>query len=226
MNAQRKQTILTMFINCPVVSTDQIARYFTNAQPDRRASDCLCQLAGEKIIEGHNRGLAGKTKVWRLTKKGRELLGVVRPPVPLTSNKVDHYLSIGDVWQHLNTVGQLKRWRVELREPFAGKMKYCADAFACITTEKGTQLLMIESQLSSLTSNRWAEKWAVASAFFDSPAYSTASFQDFKNGKGEKIVIKPTQIKILVISTQQPETIQGGSRLPLIVCRDIKNAPL
>jgi len=226
MNKERKQTILTIFANCPVVATNQIAKYFTNAQPDKRASECLRDLEDEKLIEGYHRGIAGQCKVWRLSKRGRDLAGLQRSPVPLNSNKIDHYLSLTDIWQQLTTAGKLIRWRVELREPFGDKKKYCADAFAAYRSSSGTALYMIESQLSPLTTKRWSEKWALASAFMDSDAFKTASFQDLKTSKGEAITIKPQQIKILVLSNQQPDTIGAGTRLPLIIARDIKTAPI
>jgi hypothetical protein len=209
-----------MFSNCPIVSTDQIARYFTNNQPNKRASDMLCKLQDEKLIEGLNRGLAGKTKVWRLTKKGRDSLGVTWKPIPLTSGKVDHWLGLADCWYHLNNKGQLIRWKTELREKFGDRFKFCADAFFAVRTDNGVSIGFIEYQRTDMTTTRWGEKWAIVSAFMDSEEWKNASFQDFRNGHGQPTIIKPASVKIFVVSHQQPTTIQGGSKLPLTIVRD------
>lgn len=220
MNEKKKLMILGIMSDCPVVSTEHIATLFQNAQPGKRASEALLELEEEKLIEGKRRGM-GQAKVWRLSKKGREVTGITRPPVPLTSNKVEHYLAIADTYLELQKLGMVKRWRVELREEFSignRKKLYCPDAFFILQVGGKAVPVLLEVQRSPLTSTRWGEKWAVASAFMDSPDYPKASFQFIENK-----IIKP---RIVVVSTQQPETVQGGSRLPLIIVKDIKKAPL
>lgn len=217
---QRLLTILETLSKCPVISTDHAARYFTNSSPGKRASEALTELSTLKLIEGKRRAI-GESKVWRLSKKGREQYGVTRQPVALNSPKVNHYLAIATLYQDIQEIGKVYHWTVELREPFqigSKKLTYCPDAYCWLKTPKGTHAYFIEVQQSPITSNRWGEKWAMATSFMESDAFPVASFQTV-----EGRVIRP---RILVISKQQPETIQGGSRLPLIITPDIKKAPL
>lgn len=201
----------------PIVSTEHVARYFTHrGSPHKRASEALLKLEQQKIIEGRRRAM-GEAKIWRLTKKGREEHNITRQPVSFTSNKVGHYLAIASVYQDLKRIGELKRWAVELRETF-GTQKYCPDIFTVVVRGGVAKAFLIEVQESPLTSTRWGEKWAVASAFFDSEELKTASFQVVP-GK----IIRP---QIVALSSQQPETVQGASRLPIIIAKDIKSVAL
>ena len=158
-----------------------------------------------------------EAKVWRLTKRGREENGDTRSPVAFSSNKVGHYLAIASVYQDLKRIGELKRWNVELREKF-GTQKYCPDIFAVVVRGGAAKAFLIEVQESPLTSTRWGEKWAVASAFFNSEEFKTASFQ--------VVAGKIIQPQIVALSSQQPETVQSSTRLPLIIAKDIKSAGL
>lgn len=227
MNPVKKQTILTIMANCPVVSTTQIARIMVNAKyPYKRASHALQELSSEKLIEGYWVPVMGKMKAWRLSKKGRELMEVQGNPIPFTSQKVDHYISLADIWMHLKAGGELKRWRPELRELYGARgKKYSADAFACIHLRSKNRFLFFESQLSPITSKRWAEKWKAAQEFFESPQFRTASFQDFTSvSTGQASIVEPSLFKIVVVSTQQPDTILTGSgNLPIIIARDVES---
>lgn len=217
MNQSKLQTILTLMTYNPVISTDNVTRYFADrGSPSKRASEYLHQLESQKLVEGKRRAI-GEPKVWRLSKKGREQQNVNRFPVALTSNKVNHYITIANVYQDLKRMGELKIWRVELREKF-GKDVYSPDAFFVLQTAKGTKAFLLEVQESPLTTKRWGEKWAVASRFFESDDFKTASFQVIKDK-----VIRPN---VIVISSQQPETVQGESRFNFILCNDIKKATL
>lgn len=216
MHEQTRLTILQTLYNCPIVSTNQIAKYFNVKYPDKRASEALLELEQEKVIEGKRRGM-NESKVWRLSKKGRESMGIVKNPIPFSSNKINHYLGLVDVWQELNRIGTLKHWQVELREKFNAGSKpklYAPDAFFIIQLQHGTFAYLLELQQSPLTTLRWGEKWAVTSAFMESAEFKTATFQIIP-GK----IIKP---RLLVLSSQQHDTIQGGSKLQLLIGKNIR----
>jgi hypothetical protein len=222
MNEARKAKIMKMFSNCPIVSTETVAKLFTNNQPTKRASAALKELESMRLVEGKSRAL-GQTKVWRLTTKARrEIRGSPRA-ISFTSGLIDHYLAIADAWYYLSTQGDLLRWTLEPRYPFGEGKKYCPDAFFAWRKNGHTLIGFLEMQLSPLTTKRWAEKWAVASAFFDSKECSTAPFQDFVNAKGEKVILKPSRLSLIAVSSQQPETIAAGSKLTITIIKEISS---
>lgn len=217
MNKQKLQTILTLMTYNPVISTNHVARYFSDrGSPQKRASEYLHELQTQKLVESRRRAI-GESKVWRLSKKGRKQQGINIHPVALNSNKVNHYLAIASVYQELKRLGEVSEWRVELREKF-GKDVYAPDAFFVLKTQKGTKAFLLEVQSSPMTTKRWGEKWAIASRFFDENHYRSASFQ-FMEGKS----FRP---HVVVVSSQQPETVQGESKFKFILCDDIKKATL
>lgn len=111
------------------------------------------------------------------------------------------------------------------------KMVYAPDGFFVLSParverragKEGTSLLasasnarattggafLLEYQLSPLSSERWAAKWAVAAAFFDGGAYKSASWQPAGNVK-----VKP---RIVAITKQGKETVGAGSSLSLVI---------
>lgn len=213
---------LKLISNNMIWTTDHIAKYYDHrGSPGKRASAEMKVWESWKLIEGKRRAI-GESKVWRLTKKGREMFHVKHRPIPFTSAKLNHYLSITSVWQDLTSMGALKHWSIELREPFmmgSRKAVYSPDAFFVIQTSKGTRAYLLEVQDSPITSLRWGEKWSIASSFFESPEYKTSSLQIIPG----KILSPP---RIIALSSQQPDTIQSGSRLPLIISKEIKSAPI
>lgn len=132
-------------------------------------------------------------------------MGIKRGPFFLGSNKIEHLLAIGDVWFERRPPIFL----VELREQFGAK-KYCPDAFF---VHRGRAYLL-ELQLYPLSTAKWAEKWAIATEYFDGGHHRKASWQLWP-GK----VIRPN---ILVLSQQGVDVIRGGSNLPIRIIRDIK----
>jgi hypothetical protein len=180
-------------------------------------------LEDEKLIEGKSRAI-GLPKVWRLTKRGREKMAVTSKPVSFTSGKIEHWLSIANDWVALSRMGVLEKWTVEPRYPFKVDKKelvYAPDAYFWFRVNGGKRrAYFLEHQDSPLTAKRWAEKWAVLSHFRDSPAYHKAAFQVSLD---QGVTIKP---HVIVISSQQPETVQGGSNLKLFLARDVKNLQL
>lgn len=203
-------TIMEFLTRIPIVSTDQVARFFSdNGSPNKRASEALTTLEAERIIEGRRREI-GKAKVWRLTKKGRDMQGITRPPTPLQSMKTDHILSIGDAYLDLLSSGKLSRWTTELRETYRignKERKYCPDAFFVFEGKP----YLLEVQRSPLSVNRWGEKWNVATEFFDGGHYMKASFQLWE-GK----TIRP---RIAVITDQAESQVTAGAKLPLLILK-------
>lgn len=197
----------------PVISTDQIARFFKDYRsPSKRASEMLCQLEREKLIEGRSREI-GKTKVWRLSKKGREELEVKRYPTALNSMGINHLLAIGNIYLELNRTGELATFETELREEYkaGGKLrKYCPDAFFAFR-KKG---YLLELQLSPLSATKWGEKWSVVTSFFNGGYNNKASWQQYSN--------KPFTPNILVVTQQPKEIVTTGCKMPLIVMKDIR----
>jgi hypothetical protein len=207
--------ITTLITTNRILTTEHIAQHVFphRGSPDKRAREYLGILVGQKLVEGFNREL-GKSKVWRLTKKGREHMKVSYPPISPKGHKLTHFLSITDAYFGFLKVGNVKRWFLEPREKFMSGSKsytYAPDAYLFLEKDGKIKPYIVEVQLSPLTSKRWAEKWAVAAQFFDSGAYKKAGFQIMK------VEIKP---QIIVITNQPEETVRTGvGSLPLSVIR-------
>lgn len=138
-------------------------------------------------------------------------------PLPLNSLKIEHSLAIADVWLTLVKTGNLQYFKYEPIDPFttAGRQKvYAPDSFFIYKNKA----YVLEVQLSPLSTIRWGEKWAIATAFFDEGHYKKATWQVVKGH-----LIRP---EILVISQQSDDVIQGGSRLNISIYRDIKDLAL
>jgi hypothetical protein len=165
------------------------------------------------LIEGKRRGI-GESKIWRLAKKGRKMMEVEEKAKPFNVREVDHILGIGNCFLHLSFTGQLQYFETELREVYTAngkKKKFCPDAFFIY---KGKPYLL-EYQSSPITSTRWGEKWAVYSEYFEDGHFHNASWQRF--GKSKQI--KPM---IIVISTQQKQTILSGSKNTINILSNIE----
>jgi hypothetical protein len=134
-------------------------------------------------------------------------------PLPFKCPKVEHVLGIGDIFQELLETGKVRYFKYEPRDDFhSGRsMVYAPDAFLVFDNKP----YLLEYQKTPLSSNRWAQKWAVADAFFSGDAYKSASWQN----KGA-VKFKP---RILVISSQEPETVTAGSSLPLLIVKNISS---
>ena len=204
----RQLNILETWTRVSLATTDHIAALFfpTHGSPSKRASEHLKELEVMKLLEGY-RGELSKPKVWRLAKRGRQLLlgETAKPPAPLTGFKVEHHLSITSCYVSLVQSGKCTKFVPELREKYGDNKIYAPDAF--FVYDKKAYLL--EVQRSPLSVERWAKKWAVASDFFDGNHHTKASFQ-YWAGK----IIRPT---IVVITSQPAENVQAGSRLPLSI---------
>lgn len=214
-----RDEILRLGATVPLFTTVQVARYFsTSGSPSKRASEALKTLEKEKLIEGRRREI-GKSKVWRLTVAGRKLLGVEKVGLPFTCQKVEHVLSIADIFQDLEETGRLLHFQYEPKDEFhAGRrMIYAPDAFFILRRKTGgADFYLLECQRSRISAGAWANKWAIASAYFEGDYYREASWQVVKD-KGK--IIKP---QIVAVSSQEPENIKGGSSLNLTIVKKIE----
>lgn len=203
--------IMSLLKVIPIIDSPMVERFWIGVgSPNKRASETLLHLEKLKLIEGQRRSI-GFTKLWRLTKKGREQVNAIYHPKPFNSPQIEHILGLGKILLDLHEMGIVGDFRPELREPFTvhGKPYYfCADAYFVFNQ----RAYLLEYQRSPLTSEQWKAKWKIYDLFFQE-AFKRASWNTPTR------IIKP---KIVVISTQQPSTIQQ-THLPLIILKDIKH---
>jgi hypothetical protein len=174
----------------------------------------MLSLQEDKLVEGQRRSI-GNAKLWRLTKQGRELMGVEEKAKPFNTPTIDHILGIGNILFDLMEMGEVIDFSLELREPFQymGKdHKFCADAFFALNN----RAYLLEYQRTPLTSLRWAEKWEIYNRFLGSTAFHKACWNRYAQ-KGQYIL--PLTV---VVTNQQPDTVKTGCRVPIKVIRDIK----
>lgn len=206
---EKQKTILETLTNVRLLDTVQVANvlYADHGSPAKRASAALHELENLRLVEGRRREI-GKAKVWRLSNKGRKLMGIEQKPPALAGLKVDHHLAIADCYLKLSRAGTLKYWTHECREQF-GKKVYAPDAFF---VWEGKPFLL-EVQRSPLSSARWGEKWAMAAEYFDGGHYRKSSWQFWKPK-----IIRPN---LLCLSDQNPSIILAGTALQIHVGDDI-----
>lgn len=208
------EKILTLMRDVPLISTEQAARYFLkNGSPSKRASETLKSLEALKWIEGKRREI-GKSKLWRLSSVGRsQVRTAAKKPLPFNTPKIEHVLAVGDLYQALQESGRLSYWKYEPKDIFrAGReMVYAPDAFFVLKSDGGHAPYLLEVQTSNISTSRWADKWAVASLFFDGDHHKKASWQVFQT---------PIKPKIIVITGSHPDTVTAGSSLPLLIMKN------
>lgn len=161
-------------------------------------------MAKDKLIEGKSREM-GKSKVWRLTKKGRELTACHRQPVPFQTMKINHILAVGQIFMTLYTSGRLQYWQYE-----PSHADYYPDAFYLL----GGKAFLLEVQRSPISSARWAKKWAQAARYFDSGTYVTAPWQVVRGA-----TLTP---RIVVVTSQMADTVAAGCELPIKIMEEFK----
>jgi hypothetical protein len=155
------------------------------------------------LIEGKSRAI-GQTKVWRLTKKAREIRKITRRPIPLTGH-LDHWLAIADAYCTLKLVGGLRYFVPELREKIPGtSRKYCGDAF--VEWRGMPFILEVQTDRTPLSRDRWKKKWETLIEWGKKGLHQ-ASFQRFYK--------EPIVPAIVVVTKQSPEVVRAGMGLPL-----------
>jgi len=203
---KQKQLILLALASLPIVSAAQLELYFQEyKQPNRRVSEVLSDLQREGLVEGKSREV-GESKIWRLSKKGRELMEVDRHPMVMTLQNINHMLKIGDVYFTLENADNLQCFYAEPRLPFVNDVEvertYCPDAFFVFNQ----QPYFLEVQLSPMSKAGWTFKWEVAEQYVQSGAIWTSPLANW---------LTHSFPPILVLSSQKEATINQSSNLIL-----------
>lgn len=206
---KKKQQILMHLSILPLASGKQLEAFFLEYQsPEKRVSDCMRELEREGLVEGKLRPI-GESKVWRLTKQGRDEMDVTFHPVPFSNRNVDHYLAISSVYFSLQSSNHLHHFEVEPRFSLNAEGEetktYCPDIF--LVWKKIP--FFIEVQRSPLSKNSWEKKWNVAERFFS---------QRVPLPYGEWEITNDTQI--IVVSSQTTDVI-GQTNLSFVACKSI-----
>lgn len=211
---RKKQRILFTLGLLPLVSTDLIARLFPELKyPNKQASKLLKELEHEKLVEGYARRM-GETKVWRLTRKGRQFLDVKKNRIPFNTRKLSHYLKIAEAYFDLWDTGNLTDFTMEWREDFinneGNKRVYAPDAFFIYDKKP----YFLEVQQSYLTRLKWAEKWKIAHEFYFEGNLASSNLPSLAK-QGE-------MPQILVITDQKEPLVTGSARLDVRVFSSMK----
>jgi hypothetical protein len=165
-------------------------------------------LQRERLVEGQSRAI-GQCKVWRLTKKARDLLGVKRRPVPFTV-QMEHWLALADVYVTLKLAGGLRYFVPELREKIPGTDRmYCGDAYVHFRDMQ----LLLEVQRTSKSKEDWREKWERLIEWDRKGGVKQASFQRFYP--------EPIRPSVVVVTSQTYDVVSGGLIVPVTIVRDI-----
>ncbi|QST02849.1 replication-relaxation family protein (plasmid) [Pontibacillus sp. ALD_SL1] len=201
---KRERRMLLMMGTIPIVSTTHIASLFEDTKhPNKRASEGLRRLEREGLVEGKDREL-GKTKVWRLSPKGKKMLGVSFPTLRLTSRTVDHVLAVADVYTVLSQSHDLHDFMFEPRSSFTDKKgkkrNYCPDAFF---VWKGNPYFL-EVQRTKMSRTYWSKKWSTVNLFVEGGHMRASLFREYD------------RIPVLTLSQQQEETITFGATVPVL----------
>lgn len=120
----------------------------------------------------------------------------------MSSNKIQHFLAIADVYTKLKETGKLRYFQVELREPFKHNEKSCVYAPDALFVHDKS-IYLVEVQLSRMSRTQWSYKWKVANTYFNEGYYRLASWQRWKKAD----YIKPN---FIVLSPQAPDIVREG----------------
>jgi hypothetical protein len=204
-----ERNILVFAKNCRIFSTEHISRWFQDySRPNQKALEYIKPLVDQKLLETKEQVTGGRgfeNHLFRLTKKGREKLGVDYHPIPFTNSRVPHWLLLGHVYLDMSEVEDPYLFLPEQR---LNDKKFYPDIF----TIWQSRAMWIEVQKSPLTSSQWAKKWARYNEYIDNGYYRFESWQREKK-------IKP---RIVAISTQMHETILTGNNHPIDIVQNIR----
>ena len=147
-------------------------------QPRKRAGEFLGPWKKEfEVLPA----MHGKPFVWRFSTKGKALYGAEYLRIHPASKKIDHWLTIGDLWQAMtHTAGRPSTFLTEPKD-------------SCdfdIYTVWQNRPYLIEIQRSKLSSKEWSKKWCKREKWYQEQGYKNAPWQ---NGK---TIIVPRPILI------------------------------
>lgn len=186
------------------VSLASSARLFSAAQvsrhpeiswrgsPERRAREWL-QTQGDIFERLPRTG----PHVYRLTRKAMQEYGVTHKRISGQSQRVEHWLGIGDIWLSLTFAGgRPEEWRTEPD-----------GQFDVAFTWEGRKYLL-EYQRTPITERQWRRKWEARKTWY--------KLQNFRVGEQPHVVL-------IADTGQQEETmcVPRGT----VVCRKIEELP-
>jgi hypothetical protein len=177
----------------PIISTCQVSKLFEEySSPLVRASEFMAQLERDGLIVGKRREMeSGKYKVWRLSKKAKDDLGIKQYPVRFNTTKVDHFLALTDVMIGLAQLGKLRHFEVELREEvkdsrISERIVFAPDIF-CIWNSKP---YIIEVQRYKVTQKYWSGKWDNYYKFFRYGYSKSNIYRKVRLGEFPQIILQ------------------------------------
>lgn len=187
---------------------DQVARHpllASRTQPVKRASEVLRTVADD--FE-HTPGPFGHPHRYRLTNAAKRRLGVKFRNVPAESQKVGHWLALGDVYTILRLNGGVQAWETEPEN----------SANFDIFLAYGGKAFLLEVQRYPINSRMWAEKWRTRMEYLDSlEKLKTAPWQPMNR------IVRPKPV-LVNLTNQMDETV--GVPHGVLVCKRIEDLPV
>ncbi len=206
----RCDDVLSLLGIVKLATTEQIARmYFSNhLSPSKRASECLTSLAKQKLVEGEIIKL-GRPKIWRLTKKGRDRLGISFVSLPFLTRQTNHRLAITDYYIHLCLTEKPLFFIHEYREPMENGSIFSPDAFF-VWQRKA---YFLEIQLTPISSVNWRKKWQVYERFyryiekrtFQKAKLPVAPIVHVASKQTRETIGSPTGVEVIIFSPSEGE---------------------
>lgn len=155
-------------------------------QPEKRASAMLRPYREQfEILVAQRGGMF----FWRLSPKAKKELGLDFKSVSPCSSRIEHWLSVGDLWQALFHTGG--KPHVFLAEP-----KHSA-GFDVYVEWQGRAYL-VEIQRTPLTTKAWTEKWDQRLDWYNARAFEQAPWY-------RGVVPRP----VLILKTEQEDSTVG-----------------
>ncbi len=187
-----------------IANTEQIGRLFfaDRGSPDKRASEALCALAKEKLVEGEIIRM-GEPKLWRLTKKAKDLKGIEQRGIPFNTIKTVHWQSITDLYIRLSNIERPLFFIPEYREVIDNKRTFSPDAWLVWRKRP----FFAEVQLTAMPSTRWKDKWNSYELF-----YSNLNKRAFQ----PKPPARPVKPQVLVVTRQTDVTIGSPKGVEIV----------
>lgn len=196
-----RHRVLKLLSTVPAATTQQVAQLFRgNGSPIKRASEQLRLLEQEKLTEGSR--LPNMAKVWRLTRKGRELTGMTST-IPLSSPKVRHALALASLYLSLSQ-RDLKAFDYEPMQTYLRGLesfKYAPDAFTIVDRKA----YVVEVQLKPLSRKEWSRKWTKGAN-----VYFNRERQHFEGASWNRYAGKAIVPHFLVVTTQPLDIVSTG----------------
>ncbi|MCY0892340.1 MAG: replication-relaxation family protein [Acidibacillus sp.] len=199
-----RDDIIDFLSTVRIANTEQVGRLFyaDRGSPSKRASEALSELAKEKLVEGEIVKL-GTPKLWRLTKKAKDSMGIGQKGIPFNTAKTAHWLAIADLYIRLRKIERPLFFIPEYREVIENKRIFSPDAWLVWRKRP----FFVEVQLTVMPSMRWKDKWKSYELFY--LRLDKRAFQP-------KPPARPVKPQILVVSRQRDSTIGSPRGIEII----------